>query len=68
MQDIQLIALDIDGTLIAPGAGHEALPDAEIRRCGRAPGRRGRRGGVGEWSHVSGYGCGSPVIWVSTAR
>lgn len=30
MQDTRLIALDIDGTLIAPGAGHEALPDAEI--------------------------------------
>ena len=30
MQDIQLVALDIDGTLIAPGAGHEALPDADI--------------------------------------
>ena len=30
MQDTQLVALDIDGTLIAPGAGHEAVPDAEI--------------------------------------
>lgn len=30
MQDIRLIALDIDGTLLAPGAGHEALPDADI--------------------------------------
>ena len=30
MQDTQLIALDIDGTLIAPGAGHQAVPDAEI--------------------------------------
>jgi Cof subfamily protein (haloacid dehalogenase superfamily) len=30
MPDIQLVALDIDGTLIAPGAGHEALPDADI--------------------------------------
>jgi Cof subfamily protein (haloacid dehalogenase superfamily) len=26
----RLIALDIDGTLIAPGAGHEALPDRAI--------------------------------------
>jgi Cof subfamily protein (haloacid dehalogenase superfamily) len=30
MQDTQLVALDIDGTLIAPGAGHEAVPDDEI--------------------------------------
>src|SRR5262245_4085675 len=30
MQHTRLIALDIDGTLIPPGAGHEALPDAEI--------------------------------------
>src|SRR5262245_25451893 len=30
MPQIRLVALDIDGTLIAPGAGHEALPDAEI--------------------------------------
>jgi Cof subfamily protein (haloacid dehalogenase superfamily) len=30
MQDIQLVALDIDGTLIPPRAGHEAVPDAEI--------------------------------------
>jgi hypothetical protein len=30
MQDTQLVALDIDGTLIAPGAGHEAVPDAEM--------------------------------------
>jgi Cof subfamily protein (haloacid dehalogenase superfamily) len=30
MQHTRLIALDIDGTLIAPGAGHEAVPDAEI--------------------------------------
>ena len=26
----RLIALDIDGTLIPPGAGHVALPDADI--------------------------------------
>jgi Cof subfamily protein (haloacid dehalogenase superfamily) len=30
MQDTRLIALDIDGTLIPPGAGHEPVPDAEI--------------------------------------
>ena len=30
MQHTQLIAFDIDGTLIPPGAGHEGLPDAEI--------------------------------------
>ena len=30
MQDTRLVALDIDGTLIAPGAGHEAVPNAEI--------------------------------------
>jgi hypothetical protein len=30
MQHTQLIALDIDGTLIPPGAGHEGVPDAEI--------------------------------------
>jgi Cof subfamily protein (haloacid dehalogenase superfamily) len=30
MQDIRLIALDIDGTLIAPGAGHAAVPEADI--------------------------------------
>jgi Cof subfamily protein (haloacid dehalogenase superfamily) len=30
MPDVELVALDIDGTLIAPGAGHEAVPDAEI--------------------------------------
>ncbi len=30
MKDTRLVALDIDGTLIRPGAGHEALPDAEI--------------------------------------
>ena len=28
--DIRLVALDIDGTLIEPGAGHEAMPDAAI--------------------------------------
>ena len=28
--DTRLIALDIDGTLIPPGADHDALPDAEI--------------------------------------
>ena len=30
MQHTQLIALDIDGTLIPPGAGHEGVPDADI--------------------------------------
>jgi Cof subfamily protein (haloacid dehalogenase superfamily) len=30
MHDIRLVALDIDGTLIPPGAGHEAYPDADI--------------------------------------
>lgn len=30
MKCIQLVALDIDGTLIPPGASHEALPDVEI--------------------------------------
>ncbi len=33
MQDTRLVALDIDGTLIAPGAGHEAVPDAEITQA-----------------------------------
>jgi Cof subfamily protein (haloacid dehalogenase superfamily) len=28
--DVRLVALDIDGTLIPPGAGHEAFPDAAI--------------------------------------
>jgi Cof subfamily protein (haloacid dehalogenase superfamily) len=30
MDDIRLVALDIDGTLIPPGASHDALPDPEI--------------------------------------
>ena len=30
MPHIRLIALDIDGTLIAPAAGHDAMPDAAI--------------------------------------
>ncbi len=30
MADIRLVALDIDGTLIAPGSGHRAFPDASI--------------------------------------
>lgn len=30
MQDTRLVALDIDGTLIPPGAGHKPVPDAEI--------------------------------------
>jgi len=29
-QPTQLIALDIDGTLIAPGSSHDALPDADV--------------------------------------
>jgi Cof subfamily protein (haloacid dehalogenase superfamily) len=30
MQNTRLIALDIDGTLIPPGLGHDAVPDPEI--------------------------------------
>ena len=30
MPDIRLVALDIDGTLIPPGADHQAFPDAAI--------------------------------------
>ncbi len=36
MSDVRLVALDIDGTLLPPGAPHTALPDAEITSAVRA--------------------------------